>query len=102
MIDRETMPCKECGWCTNDRHKPTCSSATDEQKIEDAPRYFEYWGNALKELASLRDRLNGILKRKDEQTTLWHGKYLIVTRENNALRKKLRQQSPLPPATRKD
>jgi len=81
--------CNECGvFIGPDRgHGVLCSKASAHEISAHALKYYSAWLESQKSLQET-------CKRMAQEATLWQGKYLIVVRENNALRKKLNKIKP--------
>lgn len=62
-------------------HHPTCGEQTDEEKLKT-------W-RGLQSKALACDRNWDWWRREIERRSMWEGKYAIVKRENNALRRKI-------------
>jgi hypothetical protein len=84
MIDKERVFCTapECG-AYDGHHNPMCSLASDEYLAGRFRRYVTTYESRIQ-------RVEGALKRQRELTAQWHGRYEILRRENNALRRKVR------------
>lgn len=65
------------------RHSVDCSHASVEDRAAQALDYANAWRASMK----IRDRLN-------QEITAWQGRYHTLRLENNALRRKLRRQTP--------
>lgn len=84
----ELVRCPECQALSG--HCITCSLQTVEEKAAQAMQYYNAW---------LRDReqYSKLCLRYREQITLWQGKHALLRRENNALRRKIKRQTPNAP-----
>lgn len=79
------MRCKECSVTDVQKfdHSWFCSQQNDPERLKATIR-------AAQEQAERQKRSDSIVKRRlKEDIARWHGKFLIVKEENNALRRKV-------------
>lgn len=91
MKKEKTNNCSECGAFKG--HHPICENIDIDEAKRQLKIYFDSYQNRTRE-AEKRGRDYGIwaniLKKNLE---LWKGKFLVVTHENNKLRKKINDKS---------
>lgn len=86
---RSEKPCEHCGTYEIYNHAVECPTVPLEEKVKLYQAICEEYRQSHKRMAEYRARQ---FERLHNQATLWQGKYLIVKRENNALRKMLNKR----------
>lgn len=82
----EPNPCPEC-LMYGGFHEWSCQSVPDDSLVTHLRRYARTFLNG-------QERYRGALKRQQELTVFWHGKFSLVSHENNVLRRQLRRPIP--------
>ncbi len=83
----ENKKCIKCGAYKG--HSPTCENIDLEEAKKQLMIYFESYQNRQKEIAKKANDYSRWAKIMRADLERWRGKFLIVTQENNKLRKKL-------------
>lgn len=83
----ENKKCIECGAYKG--HFPTCENIDLEEAKKQLAIYFESYQNRQKEINKKANDYSRWAKIMRADLERWRGKFLIVTQENNKLRKKL-------------
>lgn len=83
----ENKKCIECGAYKG--HSPNCEKIDLEEAKKQLKIYFESYQNRQKENTKKANDYSRWAKIMRADLERWRGKFLIVTQENNKLRKKL-------------